>query len=169
MSCADLTQKEFRAACSKFPTGVTVTTLCGQDGGPLGITVNSFTSVSLTPPLVLVCIDHRSSVLKAFAIGSFFGVNVLAESQEKLSIQFSRDCERRFVDVRWYPGKTGVPLLYDVPAAFECRTIDRIGAGDHFIFIGEVLRSVCGCESPLAYVNRCYGSIKAPTGVSRAV
>jgi flavin reductase (DIM6/NTAB) family NADH-FMN oxidoreductase RutF len=165
MNCADLTPTEFRAACSMFPSGVTVTTLCDRNGEPLGITVSSFTSVSLTPPLVLVCIDHRSSVLRALIVGSFFGVNVLSESQEKLSVQFSRACAKRFVDVRWYPGETGVPLFSNVSAAFECRAIERIAAGDHLIVIGEVLRTLCGPESPLAYVNSRYASIRTPACV----
>lgn len=150
---------DFKSACSRFPTGVTITTVVCENGLPFGITVSSFTSVSLSPPLVLVCIDHRSAVLPHFAIGRHFGVNVLAEHQQELSIKFSRDRTQRFTGVEWYAGRTGVPLFFDVPATFECQTIQMLPAGDHFIVLGQVLHARFSDCSPLTYVNRCYGKV----------
>lgn len=150
---------DFKTACSRFPTGVTITTVIGENGLPFGITVSSFTSVSLSPPIVLVCIDHRSAVLPHIAVGRHFGVNVLAEHQQDLSIKFSRDCNQRFTGIEWYAGRTGVPLFFDVPATFECQTIHRLAAGDHFIVLGQVLHANSSDCSPLTYVNRCYGKV----------
>src|SRR5438105_10845112 len=87
---------DFKSACSRFPSGVTITTVIGENGLPFGITVSSFTSVSLSPPIVLVCIDHKSGVLPHIAVGKHFGVNVLAEHQQELSIQFSCECNQPF-------------------------------------------------------------------------
>lgn len=153
-------QTEFRAACSKFPTGVTVTTVLGQDGSPYGITISSFASVSLAPPLLLICIDRRSPILQHLAVGSYFAVNVLSQEQHNFSLQFSRNWSQRFAGVPWYSGNTGAPLICDVPAAFECRAIEQIPAGDHFIFIGEVLHVASSELSPLTYVERRYASIR---------
>ena len=156
MDLLDCNPNDFKSACSRFPTGVTITTVMGENGLPFGITVSSFTSVSMSPPIVLVCIDHRSAVLPHIAVGKHFGVNVLAEHQRELSIKFSRDCNQRFTGVEWYAGRTGVPLFFDVPATFECRTIQMLVAGDHFIVLGQVLHASSSDCSPLTYVNRCY-------------
>jgi flavin reductase (DIM6/NTAB) family NADH-FMN oxidoreductase RutF len=150
---------DFKTACSRFPTGVTITTVIGENGLPFGITVSSFTSVSLSPPIVLVCIDHRSAVLPYIAVGGHFGVNVLAENQQELSTKFSRNCNQRFAGVEWYAGQTGVPLFVGVPATFECQTIQMLAAGDHYIILGQVLHARSSDSSPLAYVDRCYGKI----------
>jgi flavin reductase (DIM6/NTAB) family NADH-FMN oxidoreductase RutF len=150
---------DFKNACSRFPTGVTITTVLGENGLPFGITVSSFTSVSLSPPIVLVCIDHRSDVLSHIAVGRHFGINVLAEHQQELSVKFSRDCSHRFAGVEWYAGRTGVPLFLGVPATFECRTIQLLAVGDHFIVLGQVLHARSSDCSPLTYLNRCYGKV----------
>ncbi|MGA2597167.1 MAG: flavin reductase family protein [Bryobacteraceae bacterium] len=139
MNGTPLDPNRFRSACCKFPTGVTVTTLRGADGQPHGITVSSFTSVSLDPPLVLVCIDHRSQILKHIAVGHPFGINVLTEGQRDLSARFSRNWGERFAGVAWRPGETGVPLLAGVAATFECHVSEMKPAGDHFIVLGSVI------------------------------
>jgi flavin reductase (DIM6/NTAB) family NADH-FMN oxidoreductase RutF len=156
-SCFDV--KDFRRACGKFPTGITVTTLVGADGQPYGITLNSFTSISLTPPLVLVCIDHRASILPLCGIGRHFGINILGDCQEDLSVRFSGKWSDRFVGVRWQPGVTGVPLLEDVPATLECITTEMIRAGDHWIVIGQALHVRISEKSPLAYFASSYGKV----------
>jgi flavin reductase (DIM6/NTAB) family NADH-FMN oxidoreductase RutF len=160
MNSASTDQTEFRTACSKFPTGVTITTVLGQDGCPYGITISSFASVSLAPPLLLICIDRRSSILQHLAVGSYFAVNVLSEEQHSFSLQFSCNWSQRFAGVPWYSGNTGAPLISDVPAAFECRAIEQIPAGDHFVFIGEVLHVVSRELLPLTYVGRRYAQIR---------
>ena len=156
-SCFDL--KDFRRVCGKFPTGVTVTTLVGADGRPHGITLSSFTSISLTPPLVLVCIDHRAAILAHCGNGKHFGVNILSDCQKDLSVQFSGKWSDRFLGVRWRPGVTGVPLLDDVPGALECMTTEMIRAGDHWIVIGQALHVRISEESPLAYFESSYGKV----------
>lgn len=149
-------EARFRKACSKFPTGVTVTTGRRDDGTPYGITVSSFTSVSLDPPLVLVCIDQRSRVLRDLTSSEFFGINILNECQQELSARFSRHSCEQFSNIAWHRGETGVPLLRDVSASLECRVTDTIVAGDHVIVIGRVLHMET-CElAPLAYVNSSY-------------
>lgn len=154
-----ITHEEFRSACSRFPTGVTVTTVMESCGQPRGITVSSFTSVSLDPPLVLVCIDRRSPIIEHLKINQYFAVNVLSDQQRDLSIQFSNRWSERFSNVRWYPGHTGAPLLFDVPAAFECRVVEVVIAGDHFIIIGVVLHLSSVDKQPLAYLNSRYGQV----------
>lgn len=151
--------KEFRRVCSKFPTGVTVTTLVGADGKPYGITLSSFTSLSLTPPLVLVCIDHRAAICAHCGVGKHFGINILSEGQRDLSVQFSRNWSDRFLDVRWRPGITGVPLLEDVPGALECITTEIIRVGDHWIVIGQALHLRISEKPPLAYFESSYGKV----------
>jgi flavin reductase (DIM6/NTAB) family NADH-FMN oxidoreductase RutF len=152
-SRADL---QFRRACSKFPTGVTVTTGVRDDGMPYGLTVSSFTSVSLDPPLVLICIDHRSRIIPHLISGQFFGVNVLNEDQQELSARFARHSSEQFSDVSWYRGEKGVPLLCDVSASFECRLTDTLSAGDHLIVIGHVFHIAIREQAPLARVNNSY-------------
>jgi 3-hydroxy-9,10-secoandrosta-1,3,5(10)-triene-9,17-dione monooxygenase reductase component len=149
----------FRKACSKFPTGVTVTTVMGDDGQPYGITLNSFVSVSLYPPMVLVCIDSRSQMMPHMAVGRCFGINILNHEQKDLSIRFSRCWEERFVSIDWHPGLTGVPVLCDVPAVFECRVESIMPAGDHCILLSRVLHAASNDCLPLLCMNRSYGTI----------
>jgi len=156
-SCFDV--QDFRRVCGKFPTGVTVTTLVGADGKPYGITLSSFTSISLSPPMVLVCIDHRAAILTHCEIGKHFGINILSDCQKDLSVQFSGQWSDRFRGVRWRPGVTGVPLLEDVPGALECITTELIRVGDHWIVIGQALHVRTGEESPLAYFESSYGKV----------
>lgn len=155
-------QNDFKSACSRFPTGVTVTTFIDGTGAPHGITVSSFTSVSLSPPLVLVCIDHRSPVLQHIGVGKHFGVNVLSANQQELSIKFSCDRNNRFAGVNWSAGRTGVPLLSDVLASFECQAVQMMLSGDHWILIGKVIQATSQTGTPLVYVNRCYATATGP-------
>jgi flavin reductase (DIM6/NTAB) family NADH-FMN oxidoreductase RutF len=150
---------QFRIACSKFPTGVTVTTVCAADGTPHGITVSSFTSVSLEPPLVLICIDYRSQMMHHLGADGYFGINILSAHQQDLSTKFAKNWNDRFKDVSWYPGATGVPLLSDVAASFECKAIELLPAGDHAVVIGEVLHIHTSGHGPLAYVNSSYTTL----------
>jgi len=159
MSESGFNVKNFRKVCGKFPTGVTVTTLVGTDGNPYGITLSSFTSLSLTPPLVLVCIDHRAAIFTHFGLGRYFGINILSEGQRDLSVQFSRNWSDRFLGVRWRPGITGVPLLEDVPGTLECVATEIIRAGDHWIVIGQALHVRIEEKPPLAYFESSYGKV----------
>jgi flavin reductase (DIM6/NTAB) family NADH-FMN oxidoreductase RutF len=146
----------FRRACAKFATGIVVTTVIGKDGGPHGLTANSFTSVSLSPPLVLVCIDGASSVATHFRSSSYYGINILGEHQRHVSNRFCQKGQDRFAGVQWSRGKTGVPLLPGAIGALECAVTDKVEAGDHVILIGKVVQGVWHEGKPLVYFNSDY-------------
>jgi flavin reductase (DIM6/NTAB) family NADH-FMN oxidoreductase RutF len=127
-----------RATLGRFATGVAVVTAAGPDGTPVGMTVNSFTSVSLNPPLVLFCAARRSCLYPTFAAAEAFGVNILRESQRALSWRFASPGFDRFDTIKPRPGSTGVPLLPSTLATLECVEPHRIPAGDHDVIIGRV-------------------------------
>jgi len=129
--------RALRDALGCFMTGVTVVTSVA-DSKPLGFTANSFSSVSLDPPLLLVSIANRSGNLASFASGPGFAVNVLAEAQKDLSARFAKPVEDRFADIYWRQGPVGSPLLAGVSAWFDCRLERAIPAGDHTILIGRI-------------------------------
>ena len=156
-SAADL--PAFRQACSLFATGVAVATATAVDGTPHGLTVSSFTSVSVDPPLILICIDSQCPFLSHFRLCTHFAVNVLGESQRELSVIFAEKPEGRFDGVEWFAGKTGVPLLAGSLARVECRASSIFEAGDHAIFIGEVEHAESSNGRPLLYFNRGYRSL----------
>ena len=153
---APLSEAEFRAACSRFATGITIVTCLDAESRPHGMTVNSFTSVSLEPPLVLVSIDLRHAILGHFLACPWFAVNVLAENQESLSHRFSSVSANRFIDVDWHSGESGMPLLAGVLAHFECAAVQHIEIGDHAVLVGEVRRARSSEGRPLLYFNRSY-------------
>jgi len=153
-------KQHFRRICGKFASGITIATVRDADGAPHGMTANSFTSVSLTPPLVLVCVDHRARILEHFRIGEHFGVNILGGTQRQLSDRFAGSGYDRFEGVPWHPGHTGVPILTDVLATLECARVNVVTAGDHDIVIGEVLHADCQDGDPLVFYGseyRCLG------------
>jgi flavin reductase (DIM6/NTAB) family NADH-FMN oxidoreductase RutF len=146
----------FRRACSRFPTGVTIASVVDQQGVPHGLTVNSFTSVSLDPPLVLVALAHSASVIDAFRGARFFSVNVLAAGQRALSERFALKGHDRFDGLAWHAGETGAPLLPGTLAEIECAIQQRFTAGDHDLFVGEMVRAVVHEGEPLLYFSRRY-------------
>jgi len=158
MHSPSVCEAEFRTACSKFPTGVSIATVVANQT-PYGMTVASFTSVSLDPCLVLVCIDHRAQMAKLLSVGTYIGINVLANDQQALSERFSKNWRERFAGISWYPGSTGVPLLTGVLATFECCIGAMVPAGDHLIVIAQVVQVNSTNGDPLVYVNRCYTRI----------
>ena len=155
-SAACLDKDTFRRCCSRFATGVAVATVMAPDGSPQGLTINSFTSVSCCPPLVLICIDYRCSLLPAFRANSFYGVNFLAESQKPLSVQFSRSEANRFEGIEWQQGQTGVPLISGCLGRLECSVAQTVEAGDHAIFIAEVVKAEYCEGEPLVYYGSSY-------------
>jgi flavin-dependent trigonelline monooxygenase, reductase component len=155
-SWPSLEPDRFREACSRFATGVAIATVRAQDGEPRGMTVSSFTPVSIQPPLVLVCIDFSSSEHPHFRSNTHFAVSVLSEDQAELSVRFSGQPDGRFEGVDWYPGTTGAPLLRCALAIFECRVRETVEAGDHAILIGEVICVGSREGKPLIYFNRNY-------------
>ena len=158
-------ERQFRLACGRYATGVAVATVIDAAGDPHGITVNSFTSVSLTPPLVLICLDHRARILEHFRPGAPFGINVLNEFQREISDHFASSKRDRFNGVEWTPGGTGVPLLPRGLAFLECKLRNRVAAGDHDIVIGEVVAAHPGEGRPLIYYASGYRKLEqADTG-----
>ena len=149
----------FRDACARFTSGVVIATVCDQAGSPHGLTISSFTPVSLRPPLILICVDYASYDLEHFRSNSHFAINVLTALQRDLSVRFSGLREGRFDGLDWYSGSTGAPLLSGALAVLECRVKEIIEAGDHAILIGNVVRAQAHEGQPLVYFNRNYRSI----------
>jgi flavin reductase (DIM6/NTAB) family NADH-FMN oxidoreductase RutF len=152
----------FLRACAQFTTGVAITTVLDSAGAPHGMTVNSFTSVSLEPPLVLVCIDHKARILEHLERTEFFAINILRENQQPLSRCFARPGEDRFGTVEWYPGETGVPLIPNALATLECAVFQRLKSGDHTIIIGEVVSAIRHEGRPLLYFSSGYRTLENP-------
>lgn len=151
---------ELRKALGTFVTGVTVATTTDAEGRPRGLTANSFTSVSLVPPLVLVCVGSSASSHSAFHGGRRFAVNVLGEDQQETSMLFASKAPDKFQRVSWRPGAGagGAPILDDALGWFDCRTHDRIVAGDHTILIGKVEAFGHRPDRPLGFFQGSYVS-----------
>lgn len=131
---------EFRTALGSFATGVTIVTARAADGSLIGLTANSFNSVSLEPPLVLWSLSKRAGSMPVFARGSHYAINILAADQRELAERFARKGEDRWAGVAWREGVAGAPLLDGAMAVFECFNRSRYDEGDHVIFVGEVER-----------------------------
>jgi 3-hydroxy-9,10-secoandrosta-1,3,5(10)-triene-9,17-dione monooxygenase reductase component len=141
----------FRAALGSFATGVTIITTRGPGGAPVGLTVNSFNSVSLNPPLVLWSLAETSNSLPVFRAASHWAVHVLSSDQEALSGRFARRGEDKFAGAEVESGLGGIPLLRGCSARFQCRTAFQYEGGDHVIFVGEVLAFDRADVAPLVF------------------
>ncbi|MBY6141478.1 flavin reductase [Leisingera daeponensis] len=153
---SEIDPRALRNAFGTFMTGVTVVTTHDPDGNPIGFTANSFTSVSLDPPLVLVCIANSSSNYAAFEQAGGFAVNVLAEDQKDVSNTFARPVEDRFAAVSWQRGPQGSPVFEGVSAWFDCAMHNRVEAGDHLILIGRVEAFETSPAPGLGYARGAY-------------
>jgi flavin reductase (DIM6/NTAB) family NADH-FMN oxidoreductase RutF len=131
---------EFRSALGMFATGVTVITARSVHGTPVGLTANSFNSVSLTPPLVLWSLARSAGSMPAFERGSHYAVNILAADQRGLAERFASKSLDRFADLDFRDGAGGAPVIHGAAAVFECFNRSRYEEGDHVIFVGEVER-----------------------------
>ena len=131
--------QEFRQALGSFATGVTIVTAATPAGEPVGLTVNSFNSVSMEPPLVLWSLSRRGASVPVFMTSEHFAVNVLAAEQRTLAERFATRGADRWAELCWRAGRGGAPILAGVAASFECRVKSRHDEGDHIVFIGEVL------------------------------
>ncbi|MGH7264983.1 MAG: flavin reductase family protein [Candidatus Rokuibacteriota bacterium] len=151
-----VTMTEFRSALRHFPAGVTVVTTRDADGRPAGLTASAFTSVSLDPPLVLVCVDHAATAYPDLQAHGWFAVNVLGKSQEHLARRFALSGGDKFDGVAHRSGPAGLPLLEDVVATLECRIVHRYAGGDHTIFVGQVEDITVHGGSPLVYFQGGY-------------
>ena len=149
--------RTLRDALGSFATGVTVVTCFDKVGDPFGLTANSFTSVSLDPPLLLVCVHKGAQCAEALTGADHFAVNVLQTGQQPASITFSTRVEDRFGCTPWGLGEHGVPVLRDSLSVFECRHHAVHDGGDHFILVGEVKKATFepGLD-PLLYFRGSY-------------
>jgi len=152
----------FRRACGQFATGIAVLSTCDALGRPHGMTINSFTSLSLDPPLVMAAISKTSNLLLVFEQAGYFAINILGANQQDVSDRFARRMDDRFGVTQWTAGCCGAPLIEGTLATLECRTTDIIDAGDHRVLIGSV-ESICINESgerPLLYFRGRYAGIE---------
>lgn len=148
--------RALRNAFGAFMTGVTVVTTYDREGNPLGFTANSFSSVSLDPPLVLVCLANSSRNYEAFSNADGFAVNILSEAQKDVSNTFARPVEDRFASVSWHRGPEGSPVFEDVSAWFDCSMFNTVEAGDHIILIGKVEAFEASTHPGLGYARGAY-------------
>jgi flavin reductase (DIM6/NTAB) family NADH-FMN oxidoreductase RutF len=153
---AALVSEDFRRACGRFATGVAVAGVLDGEGAPHGLTVSSVASVSLDPPLILICIAHTAASIAFFRAARHFGLSMLAENQRDLSERFARKDHDRFDGLDWLPGETGVPLVDGALAHIECAVRRRVTAGDHDIFIGEAVGARVRTGDPLVHYASRY-------------
>jgi flavin reductase (DIM6/NTAB) family NADH-FMN oxidoreductase RutF len=156
LSSAPFQTDVFRRACGLFATGVAVLTTRDRNGAPHGITINSFSSLSLDPPLVMVAIARDCTFLDHFESSGFFAVNILRESQVDLSIRFAHLPEGRFTGIAWTPGATGSPVLNGVLGVIDCVTVEVLDGGDHRVLIGRATDFFIGEGRPLIFFGGRY-------------
>jgi flavin reductase (DIM6/NTAB) family NADH-FMN oxidoreductase RutF len=151
---------DFRQILGHFATGVTVVTTSDGDGRPTGLTASAFSSVSLEPPLVLVCIAHKAQSYPALLERGRFAVNILRADQEHLSRRFASTRLDKFDTVAHRLGDLGLPLLDGALAHLECTTVNRHVEGDHTVFVGRVERAAAGAGEPLLYYRGHYDTLR---------
>ncbi|MHC8299811.1 p-hydroxyphenylacetate 3-hydroxylase reductase component [Pseudomonas sp. ZS1P83] len=159
--------RAFRRALGNFATGVTVVTATTTSGRKVGVTANSFNSVSLDPPLVLWSIDKRSNSHEVFEQASHFAVNVLAADQIDLSNNFARPKEDRFAEIKFEQGEGGAPVFADCSARFHCEKYQQVDGGDHWIMIGKVVAFDDFGRSPLLYHQGAYSMVLPHTRMTK--
>lgn len=152
-----LDTRELRCALGRFATGVAIATTRGVEG-PVGLTINSFSSVSLTPPLVLWSLRNDASSLRHFLEAKHYAINVLSVSQRELANRFASKEADKFKGVQQRAGASGVPLLSSCIAQFECRLTKSISCGDHYVLVGEVESAWHRDDQPLIFSSGAYGA-----------
>jgi len=155
---------QFRAALSRFAAGVTVVTVRDDDDGDHGMTVSAFSSLSLEPPLVLVCIDANATLLPHLHTAGAFGISVLGAAQRELSRRFADQTIDRFDGVAFTRGASGAALLDGAVAHLECQRVAVHPGGDHVIIVGEVRSARAFTGEPLVYFHRGYGRFERQPG-----
>lgn len=168
--------RELRSAFGSFMTGVTIVTTIGTDGEPRGFTANSFTSVSLEPPLLLICIGRSAASMAVFRQAKGFAVNILSEAQKEMSVLFASKRADKFDTARWRKGPYGNPLIEGSAAWFDCARYQVIDAGDHIILMGHIEAFSYSDANPLGYARGHYvtlgleqAAVNAATSSSRTV
>ena len=157
--------KAFRSALGQFATGVTVVTTLDSQGNKIGMTANSFSSVSLEPMLVLWSIARTSNAFDDFINADHFAIHVLNSEQQAVSNQFASKCEDRFCNVDHGEGLGGVPLLKEYSAVFQCQTEHQYDGGDHVIIVGRVLEFDNRGLPPLIFHAGRYADLELPVAV----
>jgi flavin reductase (DIM6/NTAB) family NADH-FMN oxidoreductase RutF len=155
-----VTPDEFRSVLGRFPSGVTVVTTKDSDGSDEGMTVSAFCSVSLDPPLVLICIEKNASAYAALTAASGFVVNILAAGQEQIARRFSIVDIDRFEGVGYSRSLNGFAVLDDVLGVIECTTFAMHDAGDHTVIVGEVEAARAQNGTPLLYYRGGYAQLE---------
>lgn len=153
-------QDSFRSVLGRFATGVTVVTTVDASGRDMGMTVSAFASVSLNPPLVLICIDHTASIYDVLSKASHFIVNILSEGQEALARRFAESGQNRFDEIGYDRGQTGGAILDEVLGYIECEVVTRHQAGDHDVLTGVVEVAVAKEGKPLLYYRGGYAQLE---------
>lgn len=149
---------DFRDAMSQFASGVTVVTTHDGGGIPAGFTASAFSSLSLDPPLVLVCLDRRAECFDAFASCPTMGISILAEGQSEIATRFATRGADKFGESPMEAGPvTGMPLVRGALSHVECEMHDRVDGGDHLILVGKVVRAKTKELKPLLHYNRTFG------------
>ena len=148
--------QELRRVMGHFATGVTVVTTRDGEGTPFGLTANAFTSLSLDPPLVLVCVDKSVQCYGCFEESKVFAVNILSEDQEAISRRFATKGIEKFTGIKWRKGKSGLALIEGSIAHIECRIAQRYEGGDHTIYVGEILSVSVSGGRPLVFFKGKY-------------
>lgn len=166
MTTTSITAEDFRQACAHFATGVTVVTVERAPGQAYGMTANSFTSVSLQPFLILVCVDERSHLLPLLKQKGHFGVSVLKAGQQALSVYFAQPNQTPESDaglgIRYRWTAANIPLIEDVLAQLVCRVVASYLAGDHTIFLAEVQSAELFPGEPLLFFRSKYRQLAPP-------
>ena len=157
-----LDAREIRNVMGHFATGVTVITTKDKTGAPFGLTANAFSSLSLNPPLVVVCVDKTVQCYACFDESKAFVVNILSEDQEEISRRFATKGIEKFEGLKWRSGELGVPLLDGAIGYIECRVTTSCEGGDHTIFIGEIIAARAEGERPLLFFKGKYQRLPAP-------
>jgi 3-hydroxy-9,10-secoandrosta-1,3,5(10)-triene-9,17-dione monooxygenase reductase component len=153
------TQQDFRNALGGFATGITVITTLGKNGQKVGMTANSFNSVSLTPPLILWSIGKNTNCFEDFMAAEAFAVHVLAEDQQDLSNLFATSGIDRFADLECNEGLSGVPILPHYSVCFQCKMAKQYDGGDHIIMTGEVVQFDDNGLQPLVFYRGNYHNL----------
>lgn len=153
---APVTEEDFKHSCSRFATGIAIAGVMDANGAPHGLTISSFASVSLAPPLVSICLGHAVTSIGLFREAKFFGLSILHADQREISQRFARKNQDRFDGLEWHCGEHGVPLLARSLAELECASYQLVTAGDHDILIGEVVAARSHQGDPLIHFASKY-------------
>lgn len=157
-----ISSADFRSALSRFASGVTVVTTKDETGKLFGITVSAFCSVSLDPPLVLICIEKTTGSHHAFEQSGRFTVNILSSNEASVSDHFASLIEDKFAGIDHAVDEHGVPILQGSLATLQCSLFKSLDGGDHSIFLGEVEHVIVRDADPLVYFRGTYGTVLTP-------